>query len=262
MNIKNGDIIANDPRQNEIKICSICGEHKERKYFTISKVKSNGTVVRRSACQSCDVVRQRNIRRSKGIVSNLIPTKEVDGITLYQCDVCKQFKPKAGFPKESDSKNTLGFRRPCKQCRKHCHRELRTSDVEFFLSEQQEEERDKHYGSINRIKQVLLNLAKVRSKRDGIEFDLTLDDFDIPKLCPILNIKLIPGIGKQSPNSPSIDRIDGKRGYVKNNVCVISYRANAMKNDASIDELRLFAKNILSYIKDDEIVQSSMKVEV
>jgi len=68
-------------------------------------------------------------------------------------------------------------------------------------------------------------------------------------MCPILGIPLIPGIGAQSPNSPSLDRIIPSLGYVKGNIAVISYRANAMKNDATIDELESFSNNILSYIK-------------
>jgi hypothetical protein len=67
-----------------------------------------------------------------------------------------------------------------------------------------------------------------------------MDDISIPDHCPILGIPLFPRRGKQggSDNSPSLDRIEGKFGYVKGNVIVISNRANRLKSDATIKELR------------------------
>lgn len=41
------------------------------------------------------------------------------------------------------------------------------------------------------------------------------------------------------PNSPSLDRIVPERGYVAGNLRVISNRANTLKNNATIDEMRL-----------------------
>jgi hypothetical protein len=44
--------------------------------------------------------------------------------------------------------------------------------------------------------------------------------------------------GKPSPNSPSLDRIDNSKGYIEGNVIVVSWRANNLKRDASIQELQ------------------------
>ena len=81
------------------------------------------------------------------------------------------------------------------------------------------------------------------AKRRGIPFDLTFEDVAYPDHCPILGIPLFRNIGKNGPtaNSPSIDKIDPKLGYVKGNIQVISHRANVMKQDASAEELRRFA---------------------
>lgn len=90
-----------------------------------------------------------------------------------------------------------------------------------------------------------INLAfhKSRSKKKGMEFNITNEDLFLPEYCPILNIKL-DYAGKLKDHSPSVDRIDNSKGYVKGNVIVISYLANAMKNKASFEQLRNFSINI------------------
>lgn len=90
-------------------------------------------------------------------------------------------------------------------------------------------------------KAVLLGAARRRAAANGIPFDLTVDDFEIPEFCPVLGVKLIKGRDKASPDSATLDRIEPALGYVAGNVQVISRRANMMKSDASADELRRFA---------------------
>lgn len=43
------------------------------------------------------------------------------------------------------------------------------------------------------------------------------------------------------PNAASLDRIDNSKGYVRGNVMVISLRANAIKNNATAEELTAVA---------------------
>jgi hypothetical protein len=40
------------------------------------------------------------------------------------------------------------------------------------------------------------------------------------------------------------DRKDNARGYVKDNVRVISWRANRLKSDATLEELRLLVRDL------------------
>lgn len=87
--------------------------------------------------------------------------------------------------------------------------------------------------------------AKDRAKKSDIDFDIELSDIIVPEICPYLKIPLFKGDGKQTDNSPSLDRIDIKKGYVKENVQVISNKANAMKYSATLEELVTFAKAVL-----------------
>ena len=93
----------------------------------------------------------------------------------------------------------------------------------------------------------MINDARKRAKRKGIDFDLDQSDLIVPPTCPVLGIELFVSGGKRTANSPSLDRIDNSRGYIKSNVRVISFRANALKNDATIEEL----EKIVNYMKEN-----------
>jgi hypothetical protein len=94
---------------------------------------------------------------------------------------------------------------------------------------------------------VLHNLAKNRSKRVGLEFDLEISDIVIPETCKYLGIPLTKGWGKGILlTNASIDRIDSTRGYTKDNIQIISRQANEMKRQASIEQLITFAKGVLA----------------
>ena len=80
--------------------------------------------------------------------------------------------------------------------------------------------------------------AKSRAKRRDMEFTLSKEDVVIPDRCPVLDIPLKIGDDSHSAGSPSLDRIDNDKGYTTDNVCVISYRANSIKRDASINDIR------------------------
>ena len=67
--------------------------------------------------------------------------------------------------------------------------------------------------------------------------------------------------GIQTFNSPSIDRIDSTKGYVKGNVKIISLRANMMKNVANLQELQKFCNNILNYMNNEDIVRTTENEE-
>lgn len=154
------------------------------------------------------------------------------------CYDCKEAKPVSDFYKCKSSKDGLQF--VCKPC----DRQRRSDHHQAHRDAQAATHRKWRAGPGG--KKVLLRSAQVRALAKGIPFSLTEKDFEIPEFCPVLDIRLAIGTGRgPAPHSPTLDRIDPQLGYVAGNVQVISSRANAMKNDASADELRRFAAWIL-----------------
>jgi hypothetical protein len=83
--------------------------------------------------------------------------------------------------------------------------------------------------------------ARKRALLKGLEFNLEVTDIIIPEVCPVLGIKL-ERLDKRHDGSPSLDRIDNTKGYIKNNIAIISWRANAIKKDATLEELKALVK--------------------
>lgn len=83
----------------------------------------------------------------------------------------------------------------------------------------------------------MLSRAKNRARKLGIPFDLTAEDVVVPPSCPVLGIPLTVGLKIFNDNSPSLDRVKPELGYVRGNVVVVSYRANRIKNNATLVEL-------------------------
>lgn len=94
-----------------------------------------------------------------------------------------------------------------------------------------------------RAQNFLWTKAKARAKKMGLPFNIDESDIIIPKLCPLLRIPL--SFGGDFAVTPSLDRIHNEKGYTKGNVWVISVKANTMKQNASIAQLIIFAKNVL-----------------
>ena len=135
---------------------------------------------------------------------------------MKTCNKCETEKPLEDFyrhPKTRDGRTPT-----CK----HCSREYRNRKARECPEA------------------VMLKGARFRAKKEGLPFDLTVGDLSIPDTCPVLGTPMSHnwGTAGHDGNSPSLDRIVPALGYVKGNVAVISLRANRMKSDASLDELR------------------------
>ena len=138
--------------------------------------------------------------------------------------------------------------------RREYYKEWRSKNMKKIKTYIEDKYKDYAEHSANyRIKhpeRVLCSMAKRRAKEKGLEFNIDNTDIDIPILCPILGIPIVKIYTKgkstgPTSNSPSLDRIDNSKGYVKDNVRVISHKANTMKHNATSSELIMFAEWVL-----------------
>ena len=143
------------------------------------------------------------------------------------CIGCKQLLPQNLFSYIIKNDPSKGVRDKCKKC-----------SAERAAKERQRRKNDwKHKPTL-----AMFNNSKQRAKVAGIEHTISIDDIVIPDMCPVLGVKLDVGDRKRKGNAPSIDRIDNTKGYTKENIMIVSNRANILKNDATIDELIMIGK--------------------
>lgn len=95
--------------------------------------------------------------------------------------------------------------------------------------------------------------SKQSATRKNVPFDLTAIDFYdpvtgcLPDRCPIFpSVILDYEAGPNRRNWASVDRIVPELGYVKGNVCIISYGANTWKSNGSSPEERLVIMQIIA----------------
>jgi hypothetical protein len=82
---------------------------------------------------------------------------------------------------------------------------------------------------------------KASAKKRNIAFTLSPSDIDeigIPITCPILGIPLYFHRDMAEDDSISYDRIDSSKGYSLDNLIVISHRANKLKSNATLEEMK------------------------
>jgi hypothetical protein len=92
--------------------------------------------------------------------------------------------------------------------------------------------------AIEKVLRRSLNRAKDRAKARGREFDLTRDWLldEVERLdfkCALTGLKFsaCASSARTDPYAPSIDRIDSKKGYTKDNVRIIIFALNVMLLD-------------------------------
>ncbi len=82
--------------------------------------------------------------------------------------------------------------------------------------------------------------ARVRAKKKGLPCTITAAYIKAitPEICPVLGIPLLrnKATGPRY-NSPSIDRIIPELGYVEGNVIVVSHLANAIRSNATPEQI-------------------------
>ena len=208
-----------------------------------------------------------------------------------KCYKCKKIKSIESFVK--DNRNKTGYGYLCKECKKeedkkyHAkikqdpnrwakelemrrnwkrdnRKKVQASWTEYNnrpeVKEQKSEWARKHFNVMQLTEKQYIHKmwrnAKSRAIKENIPFNIEETDIIIPKYCPILETELVLNKNYKNSNpehTPSIDKIDPTKGYVKGNIQIISFKANAMKQNASFDELQKFSKNIPNVVLDGEL---------
>lgn len=144
-----------------------------------------------------------------------------------QCQICKEYLRQNRFSLIDKNNSKGGHRSSCKSC----------SAKKAKIERDRRKNNWKHKPSL-----AMLNNSKQRAKKSNMEHNLLFEDIVIPEYCPVLGIKLETGDRKTHYNAPSIDRIDNKKGYTKDNIIIMSTKANMLKKDATLEELILMGK--------------------
>ena len=165
-----------------------------------------------------------------------------------KCYRCKAFKSITEFHKDNSRKDKLSGK--CKECKSIIDREYsgkKKANRKYYKNNKRKFQnyniRRRELHRIDpRIR--LRGGAQRRAKRKVIPFELPNYKSlpRVPKYCPILGIPLKVGKLKGSngggtDNSPSLDRIDNNKGYTKDNIQIISRKANQMKSNATLKEI-------------------------
>jgi hypothetical protein len=90
--------------------------------------------------------------------------------------------------------------------------------------------------------------ARSRAQARGIDFSIERSDLDMNQgICPCCSREMFPGKNKGGPaaDSPSVDRLDPRQGYVPGNVVVICWACNKLKGSATIEQL----ENMVAWLK-------------
>jgi len=186
------------------------------------------------------------------------------------CTVCKKEKSLDDFHNAKHANGRTYKKGACKQCftqysKPYIEKWKKDSNGTEVINKRRRERaklpeiKEKHRLQSRkyletRTDSVLLQRARKRAKDLNLPFNISKEDIIIPEKCPLLEIPLVIGTKDSYKSSPSLDRVVPELGYVKGNVQVISMLANTMKNSASKELLRTFAKNILRYIDNNDIV--------
>lgn len=174
---------------------------------------------------------------------------------LKVCRKCNISKETRFFHK--NPYNAGGLFSYCKDCKRLYDLKYRKSEkVQSYYKSKKYKKRKKEYRKKRQNQDPRIQMlvsAKVRAKQLSLPINISIEDIIVPKVCPLLEIPLFRKPygegGSFCPNSPSLDRIIPSLGYVKGNIRVISMKANAMKYNATPEELKVFCSNILIFLE-------------
>ena len=154
---------------------------------------------------------------------------------MKTCSTCKQHKKNDEFYKHGRTKDGLsGF---CKSCVK--------------------EYNSNRYSTLNGRAKILVNNAKIRSRKKNLDFDISVADVYekiVTGVCEFTGISFDYSYGKDrflNAYSPSIDKIDSKKGYTKDNIRLVLTSVNRALGEDGEDEMLPILKAMVEAIENN-----------
>jgi hypothetical protein len=155
------------------------------------------------------------------------------------CTKCNEHYPLSEFHKHKGMKD--GLNRKCKSCYKEYYANT-CPFKKWFIAKKSHAKND---GVEFTIEPTDIPGVKIRETitldRIGRKFT-SWEATEYPKVCTVFGVELDWGMNGLNGNSPSLDRIDSTKGYVKGNVMMISHLANSMKHNATLEQLNQFSR--------------------
>lgn len=145
--------------------------------------------------------------------------------TDIRCSICQEIKHKEEYPWSTSNSRSGYYFSYCKSCR-------RVKQKSHRLQRSPWKERATKIG--------------VRAKKAGTPFDLDGEFLEAlwaeqGGLCFYTDYAMVKDLGiGLSGNTLSVDKIIPTLGYVRGNVVLCTQRANTIKNNMSLDELKLW----------------------
>ena len=184
---------------------------------------------------------------------SIVPHEKVDR-TEYKRKYYQDNKEKSAKYYQDNKEKLAKYRQDIKEklranCKKYYqdNKEKRVANSKKYRQDNKEKiaETFKKYRQDNKEK-LIVRRAKTRANKNNVPFDIDEDYIKKiwPKhnICPIFKIKLEQSNLHTGDQSPSLDRIIPKLGYVKGNVQIMSHKANRIKNNATFEELIIIGK--------------------
>jgi hypothetical protein len=165
------------------------------------------------------------------------------------CSACKKKLPFFSFSKNLAAKDGLQYK--CRPCDIEYQKQRRENNKDKVLEYGREYQQNRRESFEYRL-QMLLNASRQRAKLKNREHTITLEDikelYPVDGKCPVFGFELEFNTAGFRETSPSIDRIDSNKGYTKDNIQVISWKANRLKAYATVEDLEI----LVAFMKQGE----------
>jgi hypothetical protein len=198
-----------------------------------------------------------------------------------QCIKCRQIVSAKQFTKNKTKKDGLGSY--CLECNGVARREWEKNNPDKLKAQKQrrnqqdrvkQSKRESYQSNreiiLAKLKQqrtgkegylkTMLRGAKSRAKKNNLEFDIDLQYLQsvATDYCPVDGLPFDWERRLETNKSlplatPSLDRIDSSKGYVKGNVKIIGWKWNAKKSNMNLDDLLLLVEYVRNATKSKKV---------